>query len=436
MASGRQEETGLKTVAVVGGGYSGTILTAELARVGVATILVEQGERFAAGAAYRTREDRHLLNVRARSMSAFAGDPEHFAKWVEAQGLGDGGTFVRRRDYHRYIAAILEEAVASGHVRLVHGQAVAAEADALVLSGGERIGCSAIVLAGGNYPSRLPALLQTKHSVDDPWSAEGVAKRAALAALDSDVLLLGTGLTMVDVALSLDSAGFKGRIVATSRRGLVPRAHEKVPAAPLAAPAPAGLLELARWLRAAAPERGWRAAVDALRPVTRDIWQALSLAEKKRFLRHGRPWWDVHRHRIAPQAAARVAALRADGRLEVVAGRITALEGGEVRINRRGGGETRAQVASVVNCTGPEGSIGRVGDPLIRRLLESGTGRPDPLGIALDVDAQSRLVTGDGTTSPNLYALGPLTRGVFWEMVAVPDIRGQAQGLAALLANR
>jgi uncharacterized NAD(P)/FAD-binding protein YdhS len=419
---------------VVGGGYSGTILAAELVRAGAAVALLEQGDRFAAGAAYGTRDGNHLLNVRARSMSAFAEEPGHFAAWVEAQGLGDSGTFVRRRDYHRYIAGVLEEALATGHVRLVQGQAVSAQDGALTLSDGETIACSATVLAGGNYPSRLPALLQSPTSVDDPWSGEGVTAREALANQTGDVLLLGTGLTMVDVALSLDSAGFSGRMIATSRRGLVPRGHEEVPADPLLAPAPAGLLETARWLRAAAPERGWRAAVDALRPITRDLWQSLSLAEQKRFLRHARPWWDVHRHRIAPQAAARIAALREQGRLEIVPGRIGSFEDGEVKIAKRGGGEARYRVAGVVNCTGPEGSVARVADPLVRHLLASGEARPDPLGIALDVDKDSRLLRGDGSPSPNLYALGPLTRGFFWEMVAVPDIRGQALGLARLLA--
>ena len=420
-------------VAVVGGGYSGTILAAELARAGADVALVEQGDRFAAGAAYGTLDGNHLLNVRARSMSAFAEDPGHFAAWVGAEGLGDGGTFVRRRDYHRYIASILDDAVATGRVRLVRGEAVSAQDGAVTLAAGDTIASSAVVLAGGNYPSRLPALLRRPVAVDDPWSQEGVAVREALAKQSGDVLLLGTGLTMVDVALSLDSAGFAGRIVATSRRGLVPRGHEEVPANPLPAPPVASLLETTRWLRRAAPERGWRAAVDALRPVTRDLWQSLSLAEQKRFLRHARPWWDVHRHRIAPQAAARIAALRQAGRLDVVPGRISSFEAGEVRIVRRGGGEAHYTIAGVVNCTGPEGAIARVADPLIRQLLASGEARPDALGIALDVDQDSRLLRGDGTRSPNLYALGPLTRGVFWEMVAVPDIRGQALGLARLL---
>jgi uncharacterized NAD(P)/FAD-binding protein YdhS len=187
-----------------------------------------------------------------------------------------------------------------------------------------------------------------------------------------------------------------------------------------------------------ARQGGWRPAVDSLRPVTAAVWQGLSGPERRRFLRHLRPWWDVHRHRIAPAVAAQIAALREQGRLEIVAGRVTEVTAGEpleVAIARRGGGSARYLVAGAVNCTGPEGSIARVADPLIRGLLASGAARPDSLGLGLDVDDQSRLIGGDGLPSGRLSALGPLTRGAFWEIVAVPDIRSQAQSVARRVAQ-
>jgi uncharacterized NAD(P)/FAD-binding protein YdhS len=174
--------------------------------------------------------------------------------------------------------------------------------------------------------------------------------------------------------------------------------------------------------------------VDSLRPVSHALWAGFSDAEKKRFLRHLRPWWDVHRHRIAPPVAERIEALRAAGKLEVVPGRIRSAADGSVTIYRRGGGIVQYRVAGVVNCTGPEGRIGRVEDPLIRQLLGSGQARPDALGIGLEVDAESRVIGADGSPGAPLYALGPLTRGTFWEIVAVPDIRGQARRVAEALA--
>jgi uncharacterized NAD(P)/FAD-binding protein YdhS len=416
-------------VAVVGGGYSGTMAAVEAARAlpAAEVILVEKSGRFAAGAAYSTTSPSHLLNVRARSMSAFADEPGHFVDWVEREGLGGWDTFARRRDYHRYLAGILD----GSPVRRVAGEAVAAEGAELALASGDRLAFDALVMAGGNYGGRLPARLSLPH-VDDPWSPDGAAAVARLAGADGDLLLVGTGLTMVDVALSLEDSGFAGRMLAVSRRGLVPRPHEEPPSPPLEDEPPARLGALVRHVRRGRP---WRAAVDSLRPHSAALWQGLSEAEQRRFLRHLRPWWDVHRHRIAPPVARRIEALRASGRLEVAAGRIAREAGGEVTIARRGGGEIRRAFAAAINCTGPEGRIDRIGDPLVRQMIEAGRARPDRLGLGLEVDRRSRLVGADGAPSPRLFAVGPLTKGAFWEIVAVPDIRHQVRDVARTLAG-
>ncbi|MEA3032135.1 MAG: hypothetical protein QOH86_151 [Sphingomonadales bacterium] len=414
-------------IAIVGAGYSGTMAAVEAKRACPAdeVVLVEKSGRFAAGAAYATRSPSHLLNVRARSMSAFADAPDDFADWLEREGLGGPETFARRRDYARYLAGILER---SGAGR-VEGEAVAVEGKTLVLASGERLGFDALVLAGGNYPGRTPARLGIE-TVDDPWGPGGTKAIARLAKQAGDLLLLGTGLTMVDVALSLEDAGFQGRMIAVSRRGLVPRAHEEPPSPPLDTPPPTGLLASMRHVRSLRP---WRAGVDSLRPHSIALWRGFTPAERSRFLRHARPWWDVHRHRIAPPVAARVAALRDSGRLDIYAGRVRQ-EGEEVTIALRGGGEVQRSFAAAFNCTGPEGAIARVEDPLVRQLLASGQARPDPLGAGLDVDEASHLVGADGVPSPRLFAVGPPTRGAFWEIVAVPDIRRQVQGVAGAIA--
>ena len=414
-------------VAIVGAGYSGTIAAVEIARAapGAGIILIEKSGHFAKGAAYGTTSPGHLLNVRARNMSALAGEPMHFADWASGEGHGPDD-YVPRRDYRRYLAGLLNGAAG---VTRVTGEAVAVDDEGVRLASGERVGCDAAVLAGGNYPSRLPAAFGTG-AIHDPWSPEGAAALAQAAALGGDLLLVGTGLTMVDMAVSLEEAGFSGRMLAASRRGLVPRAHLSPAAAPLTWEPSGSLGELVRAVRAREP---WRASVDGLRPHSIALWQGLSDSERSRFLRHLRPWWDVHRHRIAPRVAARIEAMRASGRLEVAAARIARVEGDLAILARRGGGEIRRRFDAMVNCTGPEGDIGRIGDPLVRSLLASGRARTDPLGLGLDVDAGSRLI-GSGL-SPALYALGPLTRGAFWEIVAVPDIRGQAAGVARAIAG-
>ncbi|MBV9929427.1 MAG: FAD/NAD(P)-binding protein [Alphaproteobacteria bacterium] len=415
-------------IVIVGAGYSGSMAAVEAARAvaNAEVTLIDRRGTFAAGAAYSTTNASHLLNVRARGMSAFADEPDHFARWVEAAGLGGPDTFVPRRDYRRYLEGVL----AGAAVARVPGEAVAVEDRTLVLADGARIASDALVLAGGNYGGRLPARIAVP-TVDDPWSAEGLAAIAGLARQEKDVLLVGTGLTMVDVALSLVDAGFEGRMVAVSRRGLLPRPHEEPASPPAEIEPPARLGALVRAVRNM--EAPWRAAVDSLRPHTQALWQGLSLAEKRRFLRHLRPWWDVHRHRIAPPVARRIEALIAMGRLEVLAGRLRGGEGGAITVAVRGGGTRPFDIAGAVNCTGPEGAIARVEDKLIRQLLASGRARPDALGIGLDVDAGNRVIGADGAPSPGLYAVGPLTRGALWEIVAVPDIRHQVRDLARAL---
>jgi uncharacterized NAD(P)/FAD-binding protein YdhS len=235
---------------------------------------------------------------------------------------------------------------------------------------------------------------------------------------------------MIDVSLTLEDAGFGGRILALSRRGLVPQGSQQVGARPLAWQPPARLAQLMREIRRRSAESGWRSVVDGLRGHTIALWRGFSEAERRRFLRHARPWWDVHRHRIAPDAAARIQRLKEEGRLEVMAGRIVGADQGRLEIRRRGDGLVEREVTAAINCTGPAGDIAHVDDALIHQLLASGIARPDALGLGLDVDAQSRVVG----PAEGLYAIGPLTKGAFWEIVAVPDIRRQVHDVARLIS--
>ena len=241
---------------------------------------------------------------------------------------------------------------------------------------------------------------------------------------------------MIDAVLSLAAAGHRGRIVALSRRGQIPRAHADFVAAPVEqGDVPQGdVLALWRWLRRRSGEVGWRAAVDSLRPHSLALWRSLDAGQQRRFLRHARPYWDVHRHRIAPQVARQIHDLVAEGRLEIVAGRIgaiEAIEGGlEVAIGRRGRTVETRRFAVAINCTGPLGAIERTSDPVLRGLLDEGLVRPDQLGIGLAVDERSRAAGGE-----RLWALGPLTKGRYWEIVAVPDIREQAAAVAEDIAR-
>ena len=428
-------------VAIVGGGFSGTILAAQLARRGIASVLIDGSGRAGHGVAYSTTDAAHLLNVRAEGMSAFADDPNHFAERFEAVG-GDRTGFAERRFFGTYLKGILSDAVASDRVEVEHSAATGArhEGDSwtVALAGGGEIRADALVLANGNQePDRMRAFAEAgSRYINNPWGADARAAVADLVQRGGSALLIGTGLTMVDLALSLDAAGYRGRAVALSRRGQVPRAHAEVAPAPVAfEDVPTRLRALLRWLRDRSAEVGWRTAVDSLRPHSHAIWQSLDGAEQRRFVRHARAWWDVHRHRIAPQVAQTIASMIAGHRLEVVAGRVLGAraeaDGIEVSFRRRGRAETsNERFDYVFNCTGPLGAIARTGDSLLRGLLEEGLARPDDLGMGIAVDERSRV-----TDAPALWALGPLTKGRFWEIVAVPDIRGQAATVADDIAK-
>ncbi len=434
-------------VAVVGGGYSGTLQAIELLNRGARVTLIERRPPLARGVAYGTAHSDHLLNVRARAMSALADRPDHFADWLAGKGLGGADDFAPRRTYGAYLGELLDgaKAAAGDRLRAIEGEAIdvtsGGPVEIVTLQGGRTISADAVVLALGNLPpERMRGIDADAFGpgvyVSDPWK-EGVA--AHLTGADT-VLLIGTGLTAVDAALMLDSGGFRGRILALSRRGLLPRAHADTPlnAAGMPAPPEPNARALIRCVRAHAAEVGWRAAVDSLRPVTQALWAGAGPAERQRFLRHLRPWWDVHRHRIAPSIAARIRGMQEAGRLEIAAGKIVdaASDGTHAAVTWRARGSDAHQqlrARRIVNCTGPQADIGRAGEPLLDALLAAGRIRPDSCRIGIDVDAECRAVDRSGAPAPRLFAVGPMTKGAFWEIVAVPDIRQQVRRLAERL---
>jgi uncharacterized NAD(P)/FAD-binding protein YdhS len=388
------------------------------------------------GVAYSTTEQVHLLNVRAEGMSAIAGEPDHFSRRYAAEG-GDPRGFAQRRLFAGYLGELLDDAVAGGCAELIEATAVAGTRVnggwRVAFDDGSAIEADAVVLAVGNQePESLPAFADVgRRFIGNPWGAEARGAVQELAASGEAALLVGTGLTMVDLVLSLDAAGHRGRIVALSRRGLAPRGHADFAPAPVERDeVPSGSVRaLWRWLRRRGAEFGWRAAIDSLRPHSHWLWQSLDADQQRRFLRHARPWWDVHRHRIAPEVAATVARMVGEGRLEIVAGRVIRAEDGAdgvgVEYRRRGAqGVQSGTFAYVFNCTGPLHSIARSKDPLLRSLLDGGEIRPDQLGIGVAVDGTCR-------AGEHLWAMGPLTKGRYWEIIAVPDIREQAAEVAA-----
>ncbi len=456
------------SIAIVGAGFSGTLVALHLLRRSpqwVRITLIERNAQFGRGQAYGTGNPNHLLNVPAGRMSAFHDRPGDFIVWLQRQHEVAGGeacgpcpqadTFVPRRDFGLYVRHLLNEELKrpelGDRLDLQRGDVRDVETEGrltLRLDRDRVIEADLLVLAMGNFPPEAPAVA-TPAFYDsafyraDPWAGDALA---GLSPADP-VLLIGTGLTTVDAVITLLDAGHTGPIYAVSRRGLLPLRHGAHagarPADPLAYPT--SVASLARLLRR--ETRGqiegggdWHPVIDALRPFTTDVWQAMSVDDRRRFLRHIRPWWDIHRHRIAPAVADRIAQARASGQLVVRAGRMRsfAVEDGVVRLAYRARGREerleRLEVARVVNCAGPGADYDRIGHPLARALLRRGVVRPDPLRLGLDVTGTCAVIDRDGAISRRIFAAGPLTKGQFWEMTAVPDIRRQCEVLAGHLA--
>lgn len=448
MASRIQDNARQRTVAVIGGGFSGLLTAIHLLHGDPALVvrLVERAPRFGRGRAYSASHADHVLNVRAANMSAFPDHPAHFVEWLAGEGERGPDAFVSRARYGDYLQALLREEIvdpnAAGRLLLEADEAVALTPRGggwqVELAVGRTFQADACVLAVGLLPPAPPpgadeTIGDAPAYVADPWRLDPET------APDGHVLLLGSGLTMVDVALSL--AGSRRKLLAVSRHGLISRGHGAVRPAPapgdgFATPA-AGL----RTLRRLAESADWRGAVDAIRPITADIWRGWPPAERRRFLRHARPWWEVHRHRMAPAVAARVASLVASSELTVAAGKLERLtwNGQAFQARIRGRGETRPhdwRFDLVVNCTGPRGDPETAVGGLLADLRRRRAIRRDPLGLGLDITDDLQVVGADGSPTPRLFAVGPLTRAAVWEALAVPDLRNQtAQVARAVLSN-
>ncbi len=448
-------------IGIIGGGFTGCLLAVQLLRRAAANpgdvlslTLIESAGVLGRGAAYGTDNPNHLLNVRAANMGAFADDPGHFHAWLTAR---DGAqappptAFVSRALYGQYVTDTFNRTVSeiknAASVEIVTGLATALHAGprpAVDLADGRRFAFDRLALCFGNLPAGTPPGLSAEarasgHFLQDSWRARELA---AIPPADP-ILIVGSGLTMADVVQSLHRQGHKGRIDVVSRHGLVPRRHAA--ARPLKAESPQGSLrDIVRAVRtriseAVAQGHDWRDVIDSLRPATQEIWRGFSPADRGRFLRHIRAYWEVHRHRIAPELADEMDTLTDAGQLRVAAGRIGAIAWRDGKFDvevRYRGALTTARLAPVwiVNCTGPQGDYGKTSNPLVAAAVRDGVIRPDALHLSLDVTEEGAIVDAAGRVSPNIVAVGPPTRSAFWEITSVPDIRGAcARGAETLL---
>ncbi|MFJ4248099.1 FAD/NAD(P)-binding protein [Pseudomonas sp. NPDC089741] len=458
-------------IMIIGGGLSGTMLAVQLLRqAGRRTILIiEPRAELGRGEAYSAVELGHTLNGNAARMSVDPDNPDDLTQWL-TEHIAAGGwpesaeqnvpiseLFPPRGLFGVYVQQRLAEARRVGAQQGSTVEHICAEvldlqtdADAVLLSlsDGQSLRGACAVLATGMFPAARTA---QKHSSGlnaaalDPWNV------AAMRQLDpqASVLIIGSGLTMVDAVVSLEQAGHRGPIEVFSRHGLLPHARRQPPAWPdflgddQSIRTPRQLLrELRRHCRdAIAQGVDWQAPLDTVRVHIARLWSQATDVQRRQFVRHVRPWWESHHHRSPPLSAALVERLHGEGRLRIQAASFKGLEpnskdGISIRIRRRGESETCVvQGAALINSSGIEYDWRRVARPLPQQLLARGLIQPGPLALGIAAAVDGAVLDADGRASSRVFAMGPPLRGMWWESTAVTDVALQAKALALRLVG-
>ncbi|WP_432994059.1 FAD/NAD(P)-binding protein [Dactylosporangium sp. CA-233914] len=429
-------------VAVVGGGAAGALVLAHLTRLAATRLrvaLIDRGPGdLGSGTAYRSTDPAHLLNVRAGAMSAWPARPGHFTHWLSANGWSGvtGDDFVPRAAYGAYLASLVYDAADGDQadVRLIRGRANGVHRGfdgwTITIDGAAPVLATEVVLAIGIEPPAqawVPRRLRGRpRFVADPWrpgALDGVGP-------DDPVLIVGTGLTAVDVAVSL-SARTRRPIIATSRNGLLPFAHTPEVRAPMpldGTALPASVKQLRhlvhqRVRESIAATGDWRPAIDGLRPHTQAIWSGLAEADRREFLRRDLRRWDNARHRMAPAVADAIDGLRAAGQLSIAA------EHPSVAI------AVAEPDSWIINTTGPDPDLAGSTNPLIQQLFAEGYVTTGALGMGWATTDDGQLRDAYGEPVPGLWTLGSTRRGQLLETTAVPEIRAQALALAERLRD-
>ncbi len=452
-------------IAIVGGGYSGSVLAIHLLRQsghGIKIAIVDPRLELGAGVAYSIRDEAARINVPARLMGVSTEPDDRFLGWLQAKQpdlLGPSSvaepaeTYVARHWFGTFVRDRLADTVARSRAQLSHIPTSVTDARrieggielALVSAPGFPIRARHVVIATSHglpgVPAGIPHWVRTAPGfIADPWRSDGFTQ------IDrgDDVLIIGTGLTMADTVASMLARGHRGHIAAFSRHGLLPR-----PNGVSTAPA---CLDFGTWptapvshyvrrireviSRIEAAGGTWCDVFTALREQSERLWSKLPVSEKRRFLRHLKCFYDVHRYRMAPDIAARIDTARSDGQLDILAAHLqdASVERGGFRVSllrRSSRTVEHHSVAAIVNCTGPRQQLRADPEHFLGALIARGFAYPDQLGLGVMVDRDFRVYG----TCRNLYALGPLTRERFGDTMGAPEIMAQAQRLARVLAE-
>lgn len=460
----------MPTTAIIGGGFSGALAAVNLARFAKTpqrVVVINSGRPFGRGTAYGTTRNEHLLNVAARNMSAFPDHPAHFFEWLRSRcdfdSLDDATlreTFIPRRIYGDYIRGLAAHYLGDADPRsnvtceVIDDSAIdieprgAEQGGVVILENGEPVEADSVLLATGNQPpAGLPGankLANDRRYCGNPW----MGWHENLPGDDKHIVILGTGLTAVDVIVTLRRKGWCGKVTAISRNGMLPQRHFRGIEWPHAVPDDGqarSLKELVRLIqqdcqRLRGVSQNPAIAVDKLRGRTQQLWKALTIEERRLFLKKYAADWNVIRHRIAGPIHDAITDALDCGQLTVRPAMIQSLAAGEhgieVHMVSGEGQEKTIEGDLVINCTGPKSRFSDSDLPLYRNLFERGLAQPDEMDMGIAVNDEFEVLDSTGQASSFLHAIGPILKGTLWESIAVPELRQQAYHVAQSILNQ
>lgn len=449
-------------IAIIGGGFCGAAVLINLIRNAtepLKIVLINKDKVLAKGVAFNSSNHNHLLNVRVSNMSPFVNEPLHFAEWISRQSELKAfmstdfiDKFITRNVYGKYIASLLEKTIAEApkflDIEIIIDEVTSINKlknkQELVLGSKETFIAEKVVLALGVFPPgniTIPnmAFYDSKKYFANPWNRNALKN----IYLEESIFLIGTGLTSIDLIISLIQKGYHGKVYSFSKNGRLPLIHtDRKAYTAIQAELKVGLslityFKIFKKHLKLAWQSGYHTAdvIDALRPITQQLWMGLNVDDKKQFIRHLSSLWNIARHRVPPQAYNKMQELIKSGKLELLSGNLNSIEeqNGKavVTLKNRKSGCLKTIVADrIINCTGPQSDILKIDQPLIKNLLSNGTITPNELKIGIHTDTSCKVIDSNNKVSEQLYAIGAILRGLFWESSAVPELRKQAEFVA------
>lgn len=455
----------MKKIGIIGGGFAGTMTAVQLIdklTEQCEIILINERETLNKGIAYNPYSSKHLLNVIAGKMSAYPENPNHFLDWLMQRDDFNNkdktlisNSFLPRAIYGEYLCEIFESALKKAQEKKIKINVIDSfvidldvkeNAVSLWLDNNSHLNVDYCVIATGNHIPRNPSIsnqsfYNSRNYFRNPWNIDAVKNISN----EIPVLIIGNGLTMVDTVLGLIEQGFRGKIYSISPNGfnILPHRHNGLKYSKLAEEITdnISLLELVTLINKhikTVREYGVSAEpiIDSLRPYTQKIWKKLTDKEKELFMSRLRHLWGVARHRIPIHTHDKIQQLRIEGKLYIVAGRISDMCESDKFVlveyyDKKDNINKKLKVSRVINCTGPETDLMNVDKSFLKNCLLKGIVVQDKLKLGISANTETlQVINSEGKVQKNLFTIGSNLKGELWESTAVNEIREQAENIA------